>query len=496
MPQKEAASDSSSSCIQVPELDGFYTQPLSAGKLYRLAGSFGPAAVIASLSIGAGETIMVTGVGAWAEYGLLWLVLLSVLTKGVFVTYLLGRYTAASGQHIGPRLLQLPGPRGWLLHAIVWMELIAMTLALAAVAKPCGNLVVYLLRASLPGSVSHATWENLCTTLFLAAALILSLYTSYMALEKQQIVICGILVGGTILSTFMIGPRVVDALVGTFRFGHLPPVPEWAPPTVRNDYWLNLATVFGYVGSTVSPYIAYANWISIRGFGLSGHPNIQDIRARADASARIDYLPDDPAEAHRLRALLSPLRWDVGMGAVVLFIVTASFMMAGAVGLYPRHLSLPGNAFDLLTRQGHIWEHLHRGLVPVYYVAVLAALWGTLATIPEAETRVAHEFFSAIWPRFASFPFRGLQAIIVLWFLVASCFWIWSGVSFDLLTQIVALLATNLGVALICVAALYLNFKLPPRYRTRWWMLAGGVISALILFLAFAGSAVGLLRKL
>jgi hypothetical protein len=285
-------------------------------------------------------------------------------------------------------------------------------------------------------------------------------------------------------------------LIGTLRLGYLPPAPEWAPPVVRNDYLLNLVTVFGYVGGSVSAYIAYANWISIRGWGITSHPDIRRIRACADARPRIDYLPDDPAEARRLRVLLSPLRWDVMMGAAVLFIVTAAFMVAGAVVLYPRHQVLSGNAFDLLTKQADIWEQIHRGLVPVYYIAVLAALWGTLATLPEAVTRVAHEFFSAIWPRFTAFPFRGLQMIIVSWFFVSSCFWVWSGVSFNLLIQIMAMLSTNLGIALMCLAAVYLNVTLPPLYRTRRWMLVGGAISAVILLLSFVGSVVGLLHKL
>jgi hypothetical protein len=131
----------------------------------------------------------------------------------------------------------------------------------------------------------------------------------------------------------------------------------------------------------------------------------------------------------------------------------------------------------------------------VYYVAILAALWGTLATIPEAVTRVTHEFLSAVWPRFASLPYRGLQTIIVIWFFVSSCLWIWSDISFDLITQIVALLMTNLGVGLICLAAIYLNFKLPPAYRTRPIMLIGSILAAIILLAAFFGSALGLLQK-
>ena len=68
-----------SEAIEIPPLTGIYAEPFSLSKLLRMIGFFGPAAVVASLSLGAGETIMVTGLGAWSEYGLLWLLLLSGL---------------------------------------------------------------------------------------------------------------------------------------------------------------------------------------------------------------------------------------------------------------------------------------------------------------------------------------------------------------------------------------------------------------------------------
>ena len=95
----------------MPPPSGVFAQPWSLRKVIGLLAVFGPAAIVASVSIGAGETIVVVRAGAWARYGLLWLVLVSCVVKGIFVTYLLGRYTAVSGEHIGHRLVRLPGPR-------------------------------------------------------------------------------------------------------------------------------------------------------------------------------------------------------------------------------------------------------------------------------------------------------------------------------------------------------------------------------------------------
>ena len=113
MPDLDTPSDLSS--IEIPEEPSLYDEPWSWRKLKAILRQFGPAAIIASVSIGAGETILVVRAGAWAGYDLLWLVLLSCLSKGIFVIYLLGRYTAISGEHVGQGLARLPGPRGWLL---------------------------------------------------------------------------------------------------------------------------------------------------------------------------------------------------------------------------------------------------------------------------------------------------------------------------------------------------------------------------------------------
>ena len=137
-------------------------------KLLGLFAVFGPAAIVASVSIGAGETIVVVRSGAWAGYGLLWLVLTSCVVKGIFVTYLLGRYTAVSGEYIGHRLVRLPGPRGWLLLALVVFEMVGAPLGWVPIAKPCGDLLHFLLRGELSASVSEPVWENIFTTCFIA----------------------------------------------------------------------------------------------------------------------------------------------------------------------------------------------------------------------------------------------------------------------------------------------------------------------------------------
>ena len=482
--------------IEIPPPAGIHAEPFSIRKLFSMMRYFGPAAVVASLSLGAGETIMATGLGAWSEYGLLWLLVLSVVVKGIFVMYLMGRYTAITGQGVGRRLVMLPGPRGWLLMSVVVLEVGLMSMGLTTVAKPCGNLIAFLMHDRLPGGWSFAVWENLITTMVFGAAMTFALFSSFRILERQQVVICGIVVLGTIVASIVVTPDLGDLIVGAMSVGHLPAAPDWAPPAARNDYILNLVAVFGYVGGSLSGYLAYSSWVGQSGWGINSHPQIDQIRRRASTSRRIDYLPDDAEQAARLRTSLSPLRWDVGLGAVVLFIVTVAFLTAGAAILFPRQEVVGANSWELLTKQASIWRQIHQGLVPVYYVMVLVALWGTLAAVPEAVAQVAQEYLSAIWPRFESVPTARIKRWLIAWFFATGIVWTWSDISFDLMVQVGAFLALSVGLFVVFSCSLYFNVTLPPRYRPHNWVVAGSLLSAVILLLCAIGGGVGLFRKL
>jgi Mn2+/Fe2+ NRAMP family transporter len=495
--------------IEIPQPTGVVAEPWSLGKLGRMMRLFGPAAIVASVSIGAGETIVVVKTGSWAGYSLLWLVLSSVLVKGICVTYLMGRYTAVSGELFGTRAVRIPGPRGWLLLMIIVLELGAAGPLWAAIARPSGDLMYFLLDrvagaqdVSAPDVMLRVTgdaWRAAFGSLFVIAALLLGAGVSFASLERQQVWICGVLVLGTILGTVLVHPDLRAALLGFIRIGYVPPVPKWAPADVVQQPLLTMTTTFGYVGGTVMCYVAYANWVGIHRWGLCGHTDIDSIRRRATEGCPGDYLPDDPTQVARLRRLLEPLRWDVSLGALVLLIVSAAFMLAGAAALYPRlasgEIRSAFEGWSLLTEQGTIWANIHPALVWVYYVCVLAALWGTLQSYPQIYARVTHEFLGAIWPQ-RQISFTKLQLAICIYVLAATSLLVWSDVQFATLTAIVSFLATNAGVAIVMLAALYLNFQLPPRYRTRWWMLLAGVASAMILLAVSVVSGWELVRSL
>lgn len=477
--------------FEIPQLEGVLAEPWSLKKIIALLGVFGPAAIVASVAIGAGETIVVVRAGAWAGYDLLWLVLVSCLVKGIFVTYLIGRFTAVSGELIGHRMVKLPGPRGWILITILLMEGFAAPMGWVAISKPCGDLFHYIL--PFPETLSEPVWENLISSGFIALALGLSLKLSYERLEKQQLLICGILVSGTIIGTLMVRPDFFKALVGTFSFGHFPDFPAWAPDDAVKHRMLTMATTFGYVGGSVMAYVVYAGWVGLHKWGLNGHREIEAIRSYAETRERVDYLPEDPESVSRLRILCSPLRWDVSMGAVVLFIVTAAFMLSGAAVLMPLESRFEG--WSLLTNQAHVWRSIHPTLVWIYYVCIVAALWGSLQALPEIYARVTQEFCQSIWPQ-RSWSYHSVKRSICLYIFLITMILVWLNIPFNTLIQIAGFLFANFAIALIMVVAIYLNFKLPAVYRTGLPVLISSILSSAVLIFFAAISGWGLARKL
>ncbi len=86
---------------------------------------FGPGAIIASVTIGSGETVFASRGGAVFGYSLFWCFLVGSALKGLQV-YTGARFITLTGRHPLRSWMELPGPRGWFVlfvsvMTIVWM---------------------------------------------------------------------------------------------------------------------------------------------------------------------------------------------------------------------------------------------------------------------------------------------------------------------------------------------------------------------------------------
>src|SRR5918997_3647828 len=101
--------------------------PELAGGWAGLLRAFGPGAVIASVTVGTGETIFAPRVGAAFGYALLWVVVAAVFFKAVQV-YTGARYLVLTGEHPLRAWTRIPGPRAWVAKLIGVVSVAAVIL--------------------------------------------------------------------------------------------------------------------------------------------------------------------------------------------------------------------------------------------------------------------------------------------------------------------------------------------------------------------------------
>ena len=408
----------------------------------------GPGAIVASATIGAGETVLAVRVGAWGGYDLLWLILLAAVTKSFLTLYLLGRYAVMSGEAVADRLVNFPGPRGWVLWTVLVLEALVAPLVFVVIAVPCGQLMSQVLAAG--GATIPYKWLALG---FVSLAIGVGMVQRFGTLEKSQMIVCSILLVGTVTATILVGPNLVEMVKGILGFGLVPPYPDWLPPEISSrSQLLEVASVFGYAGSIPMNYVVYSNWVLIKGWTVS-----RSSRSAAEFSRG-----------------LGPLRWDVGFNAILVLVVTGAFMIAGAAILRPLH-RIPGG-FDLLNEQTHIFAQISPLMVPLYYVTILTALWGTLNALPEIYVRGAHSFLCQLLSR--DLDYGKFMKIFAVTMLGLTWLFIWTETTPIFMIDLVALFSTNIGVGIVCVAALWLDHQLPPERRASIWVWWATVVSA------------------
>ena len=88
------------------------SEELKSTKLLSMVKFFGPGAIMASLTIGSGETFFASRGGAVFGYAIIWAFVLGCLFKWV-QCYTAMRYLTFTGEHPIASWAHFPGPRGW-----------------------------------------------------------------------------------------------------------------------------------------------------------------------------------------------------------------------------------------------------------------------------------------------------------------------------------------------------------------------------------------------
>ncbi len=392
------------------------TEELRARGVVSLLRFFGPGAIIASVTIGSGETVFASRGGALFGYALLWCFVGGGLMKFVQV-YTAARYITLTGEHPMERWSYLPGPRGWAVWVLAAMTLLCFPLWLSGLPKMLGGLTVWVFGLEGGGLWGDArVWG----TAFVVFAIGLTMIQSYGALERTQTIIVGFLLVSILVATLAAKPDWLAALIGTV----IPTIPAYQPwvfskyPAIGSrSPWVELGTYLGAIGGGTQDYFGYIGMLREKAWGLLG----RKVEAGPEG---VQLEASEQNYALGRSWLRAPfIDGAVSFGCIVVF--TLAFMMLGAALLYPKQVVPAG--MQLLSVQAEFLTLLHPSLLYLYQLGVFTAFLGTILGAYELYVRTTHECLRPIVPQVRRKSVAALRPWVVAYCGVGGVAIMWLG---------------------------------------------------------------------
>lgn len=427
-------------------------EALKSRKLTAMLRFFGPGAIIASVTIGSGETVFASRGGALFGYALLWCFVGGGLMKYVQV-YTAARYITLTGEHPIERWKYLPGPQGWAVWVLAIATLLCFPLWLSGLPKMLGGLTVWIFDL---GSVDFWGDPRVWGTAFVAAAIALTMVQSYAALERTQTLIVGLLLLSILVAALVLQPDWVKVIAGTV----IPTMPAYAPwvfakyPDIAaRSAWIELGTYLGAIGGGTQDYFGYIGMLREKGWGLMGR-KVEDSRKGVSIAADEDNYKLGKSW---LRAPLIDM--SVSFGCIVLF--TLAFMVLGAVVLYPQQVVPSG--LQLLSVQAEFLTLLHPNLLYLYQLGVFTAFFGTILGAYELYVRTTNECLRPLVPRVRNLPLRSLRPWVVAYCGIGGVAIMWLGGNPVQIVTPAAIFGGVLTCGLWCLLMVWTDRRFLPR---------------------------------
>jgi Mn2+/Fe2+ NRAMP family transporter len=342
---------------------------------------FGPGAIVASLTIGAGELIFSSRGGALFGYRLLGLFLIICLLKWALV-FATARHIVLTGAHPFQRWMHLPGPTGWLPMVFLLLAILSFPIWVGFHAGTIGTLIATLThtQSALDGG-SHFAWG----LGVLAAMLALVWSGNYQRLERLQLLIVFVMMGCVSVSLVLLRPDPIEMLRGLFGLADIR-YPDWIerhPAFLQRPLWVELVTYVGVVGGSGYDYLAYVSFLRDKHWGAAAGPPVSDDQLQVVAVQ---------ADHENRRWIRAPLA-DSSLSFAIVLLFSAIFLTCGAEVLRPEH-KIPSGS-DLLTLQAEFVGGGLSALRPIYFAGALLAMLGTLYGTIEVAPTIARELLMA-----------------------------------------------------------------------------------------------------
>ncbi len=441
-------------------------------------GLFGPGAVIASLTIGAGELIFSSRGGSIFGLRLLWYFALVLVFKWVLV-YGVARQIILTGKHPFQRWMNIPGPRGWLCMVFLLLAVISFPIWVAFHAGTTGTLLAGITgTAGWINGAGHYGWG--------IALLILALWLvsqgGYQRLEKIQLAIVLGMLCAVVVSLILLKPNWIDLATGLLVPRPLV-YPDWIgkfKEFAGRPLWVEVMTYVGVIGGSGFDYLAYGAYLRDKNWGAT------------DGIDTIHQLPAGDARRHLLRRWLRAPLVDCTMSFLIVLVFSAVFVTCGSMLLGPSQLIPAGS--NLLSLQAQFVGDSYAWLRPLYFLGAFLTMFGTLYGTIEVAPAILREMALALglkekaWRRLAV-GWCGLGGCgILLWSLLLGRF----GAAQNPPGLVAILTPANLftGVlacGFICASNLWVEQRfMPPDFR------AGRILRSLSAIAAVAFSLLGI----
>ncbi|MEM7394658.1 MAG: hypothetical protein AAF492_20165, partial [Verrucomicrobiota bacterium] len=300
--------------IEYPELPEDLKNGFN-GKAFKY---FGAGAIMASVTIGSGETLFASQAGAIFGYALMWCFVGGAIMKGVQV-YTAARYITLTGEHPMTHWGRMPGPRNWVPWTIGILSLLCFPFWLAGLPMMIGQTINWIfgidvqtlgmtagdmkqaLSQLAAGSPEHSallekkdallTKTRLWATLFVFIAVTITALQTYKLLERCQMIIVGLLLVSMLAACIAAQPEWLSAIAGLVP--SVPQYPEWIhleyPSLAEDAEWVRVAICLGAIGGGTYDYIGYIGCLREKAWGAIGLK-----REHKDDARKPEELPIDP----------------------------------------------------------------------------------------------------------------------------------------------------------------------------------------------------------
>jgi len=461
--------------IKAPPL----SDAIKSTKLGDMLKFFGPGAIMASLTIGSGETFFAARGGAVFGYAIMWTFVLGCFFKWV-QCYTAMRYLTLTGEHPIDRWAHFPGPKGWFPFLIAVLSIMCFPFWLSFLPSLLGTLCKWMFHFG-----DHLWWGTFWILFFIT----LTLLGGYNALEKAQLAIITVMLVAILFSAFYFKPDWGAVLSGTF----IPRLPDYAPwifdkyPDVAaRPPWVEATVYIGAIGGGTYDYIGYIGMLREKDWGMLGLPNLAEVQRRIheleEKGERIPLSEEEEDVKTALAWTKAPaIDSIVSFASIIIF--AAGFMIGGARLLHTEELIPSG--LKLLEYQAEFLTRIHRWLLPVYDIGVFLAIAGTVYGAYEVYTRTAFECLRTVFPGLRKITVKQVRPWVCLYVGAAGMLLMWMT---RILPKVKLIdLPTPAGIiggvmtcGLWCFAMIWTDRKfLPKPYQMRGWLVFLNVIAGI-----------------